>query len=88
MPTENAVGLPVQSQVRGACLLPPWGMVFNQRGFVFFSRDWLEVGFPGDNMFWTSNQRALFKQVPPCGQDFSPNAKGTTPPRGPDRSLL
>lgn len=36
MPTENAVGLPVQSQVRGACLLPPWGMVFNQRGFVFF----------------------------------------------------
>ena len=67
MPIEDAVGLPVQSQVRGVRVLPPWGVAFNQRGFVFHSRGWLEVGFPGDNMFWTSNQLALFKQVPPCG---------------------
>lgn len=48
MLTEDAVGLPVQSQVRGACLLPPRGMVFNQRGFGFFFQrlagSWLSRG--------------------------------------------
>lgn len=63
-------------------------MACNQRGLVFHSRDWLEVGFLGDNNFLTLNQLVLFKQVPLRGQDFSPFAKGTTPPGVPDQPLL
>ena len=36
MPTEDVVGLPAQSQVGGACVLPPIGMALNQKGFCTF----------------------------------------------------
>lgn len=83
MPTEDVLGLPAQSQLGGACVLPPWGMALNQKGFFvfcfFYSTDWLEVVFPGENIVWTLNQLVLFKQTP-RGQDFSPFARRTTPP--------
>lgn len=36
MPTEDVLGLPAQSQLGGACVLPPWGMALNQKGFFVF----------------------------------------------------
>lgn len=39
MPTEGVIDLAVHNQVIGACVLPPWGMAFNQRGFAFHSRE-------------------------------------------------
>lgn len=51
VPTEDVFGLPVYSCVRGAHALPPRGMTFDCEGFVFHSRDWLELAFQGITFF-------------------------------------
>lgn len=63
-------------------------MAFNYKGFI------PEIGWKltlqGITFFFffPLDQLVLFKHFLLCGLDFSPFAKGTAPPRIPDRSLL